>query len=220
MTFKAPEVVTKQSIENIAASLEKSFPFLFKKDIFGSYVNQSRIDLALNQLKKEFKGKTVQDIESIVDKKLSDANNKLSKSGKNPKKTSYLKKQLNSLGSYLKKNPIKGPGVLTGSAVVGGTAFYLLYEFIMNTYDTGSPISGVIKTAKDIWGDIKTGYYASKSYPNSPSGLTEYLIDKYGDKGYKINFNLSKSGDIVTITPKSGGESKSFKYVKDTFKEL
>lgn len=209
-------VVTKKLIKNTMEDLEKSYPTLFQKKWYGSFVNQGKIDSITKQVMRDFKGKSAKDIETLIEKKLSDAESKLSKI-KNPKKNTY-QKLLKRYREYMIQNPVIGSVKTFGF----GTIVYLLYYIIINSIETGSPISGTIKTGSDVlWGDIKTGYYSSKSYPNTPNGLLLYLTDKYGPNDYQNNFKLNPPvGGVVTITPISGGETKSFKHNGKTFVEL
>ena len=220
--FKAQGgVVTKKLIKTTFQDLEKSYPTLFKKKWYGSYVNQGKIDNIQKQLMRDFKGKSAKDIETAIETKLSDANTKLSKIKMPNKRKSAYQKIIKNYTDYIKKNPIKGPLVTLVSVPVIGTAVYLLYGFFENWYDTGSPISAVMSSGTDIWGDIKKGWYSAKPYPNTPSGLLLYLTDKYGPNDYQTKFKLSPPvGGVVTITPISGGETKSFKHNGKTFIEL
>ena len=45
---------------------------MFKKKWYGSYVNQARIDNIQKQVLRDMDGKSAKDIESIIEKKLSD----------------------------------------------------------------------------------------------------------------------------------------------------
>lgn len=207
-------IADKKLIKTTIDSLESSYPTLFKKKWYGSYVNQARIDSIQKQLTRDLKGKSAKDIEDIIEKKLSDAESKLSKI-KNPKKNTY-QKLLKRYREYM----IKNPGIGSLKTFGFGTIVYLFYHLISNTIETGSPISGGMKTGSDIWGDIKKGWYSSKSYPNTPNGLLTYLTEKYGANDYQNNFKLTRAGDIVTITPINGGETKSFQHNGKTFIEL
>jgi hypothetical protein len=220
--FKAEGgVVTKKLIKSTMEDLEKSYPTLFQKKWYGSYVNQGKISSIEKQLFREFKGKSAKDIEASIEVKLSQANDKLSKIKMPQKRKSAYQKIIKNYGDYIKKNPIKGPLVTLGAVPVIGTVVYLLYGFLENWYDTGSPISAVMSSGTDIWGDIKKGWYSAKPYPNTPNGLLLYLTDKYGPNDYQNNFKLSPpSGGVVTITPISGGETKSFQHNGKTFIEL
>jgi hypothetical protein len=214
--FKAQGgVVTKKLIKTTMEDLAKTYPTLFQKKWYGSFVNQGKIDSITKQVMRDFKGKSAKDIETIIEKKLSDAESKLSKI-KNPKKNTY-QKLLKRFREYM----IKNPGIGSLKTFGFGTIVYLFYHLISNTIETGSPISGGMKTGSDIWGDIKKGWYSSKSYPNTPSGLLLYLTDKYGPNDYQTKFKLSPPvGGVVTITPISGGETKSFQHNGKTFIEL
>lgn len=219
-TFKAPSVATKKSIQNIMSSLEKSYPVLFKKNIFGNFVNRDRVDLVYQELVREFEGKTIADLVKKIEKELADANSKLDKIKMPKEKKNYFKKLLTSYGDALKKNT---SGTLAKTVLIPpgiAIASTLLYKFFNNWYEQGDIIAGTTATGADIWGSIKKGWYAMKSYPDSPNGLLLYLNDKYGNKDWKKLFNYEKVGDIITLTPKSGGESKSFEHNGRTFIEL
>jgi hypothetical protein len=213
--------VTKKLIKTTMQDLEKSYPTLFQKKWYGSYVNQGKISSVEKQLIREFKGKSAKDIETLIEAKLSQAESKLSKIKMPQKRKSAYQKIIKNYGEYIKKNPIKGPLVTLGAVPVIGTVVYLLYGFFENWYDTGSPISAVMSSGTDIWGDIKKGWYSAKPYPNTPNGLLSYLTDKYGPNDYQNNFKLNPPvNGVVTITPISGGETKSFQHNGKTFIEL
>jgi len=220
--FKAQSgVVTKKLIKTTIQDLEKSYPSLFQKKWYGSYVNQGKIDSIQKQLMRDLKGKSAKDIEATIEAKLLAADKTLTKINMPKKRKSAYQKIIKNYGEYIKKNPIKGPLVTLGSVPVIGTVVYLLYGFFENWYDTGSPISAVMSSGTDIWGDIKKGWYSAKPYPNTPNGLLLYLTDKYGPNDYQNNFKLSPpAGGVVTITPINGGEAKSFEHNGKTFIEL
>jgi fido (protein-threonine AMPylation protein) len=212
-------VVTKKLIKNTIQDLEKSYPNLFQKKWYGSFVNQGKINSITKQVTRDFEGKSAKDIETIIEKKLSDADTKLY--NKKGSKKSGFQKLIKRYREYMIAHPIKGSASTLGGVVGIGTLVYLLYYLISNTIETGSPISGTIKTGSDIWGDIKKGWYSSKPYPNTPNGLLLYLTDKYGPNDYQNNFKLSPpAGGVVTITPINGGEAKSFEHNGKTFIEL
>ena len=175
-------IVNKKLITTTIDSLESSYPTLFKKKWYGSYVNQGKIDSIQKQLMRDLKGKSVKDIEDTIEAKLLAAEKKLTNINMSKKRKSAYQRIIKTYGEYIKKNPIKGPLVTLGSVPVIGTVVYLLYGFFENWYDTGSPISAVMSSGTDIWGDIKKGWYSSKPYPDTPNGLLTYLTEKYGAK--------------------------------------
>lgn len=213
-------LVTKKLIKNTMVDLEKSYPTLFQKKWYGSYVNQGKISSVEKQLIREFKGKSAKDIELSIESTLSKAESTLSKIKMPQKRKSAYQKIIKNYGEYIKKNPIKGPLVTLGAPPVIGIVVYLLYGFFENWYDTGSPISAVMSSGTDIWGDIKKGWYSAKPYPAGAMGLLSYLNEKYGNKNWKNEFRLDINGNSYIITHLSSGESKSFEHNGKTFIEL
>lgn len=211
-------IANKKLITTTIDSLESSYPTLFKKKWYGSYVNQTRIDTIQKQVLRDMDGKSAQEIEKIIQKKLSDIDAELlNKRG--PKKSRF-QKLTKRYREYMIKHPIKGSFTTLGGVISFSILLYILFGFIVNSYDTSSPISGVSATGADIWGDIKKGWYAAKSYPAGGGGLLLYLNEKYGNKNWINEFRLDINGNIYTITHLSSGESKTFKHNGRTFMEL
>lgn len=216
--IKSNSVVTKKLVNTTIQDLEKSYPTLFQKKWYGSFVNQGKIDSITKQVMRDFKGKSAKDIESIIEKKLSDADKILS--NKKGVKKSEFQKLIKRYREYMIKNPGMGSAKTLGGVISFSVLVYLLYGLAENVYETESPIAGAIKTGSDIWGDIKKGWYSAKPYPDTPNGLLIYLKEKYGENDYQNNFKLTRAGNIVTITPINGGEGKSFQHNGKTFIEL
>jgi hypothetical protein len=211
-------IANKKLITTTIDSLESSYPTLFKKKWYGSYVNQTRIDTIQKQVLRDMNGKSAQEIEQIIQKKLSDIDAELFK--KRGAKKSGFQKLTKRYREYMIKHPFKGSAKTFGGLVSFSLLVYLLFSYIINSFDTGSPISGVSATGADIWGDLKTGWYAAKSYPAGYKGLLSYLNEKYGNKNWINDFRLDINGNIYTITHLSSGESKTFKHNGRTFIEL
>ena len=121
----------------------------------------------------------------------------------------------------MKKNTA---GTLTKTVIVPpGIAIVLslLYKFFNNWYEQGDIGAGTAATAADIWGSVKKGWSAMKSYPNNPNGFLLYLKEKYGDRDYKNDFKLTPPGsDKVIIITDKNGVTKSFKHNGRTYIEL
>lgn len=210
----------KKIIKSTVDSLETSYPNLFKKRWYGSYVNDARIKSIKKQAFTEFKGKSTKDIQTIIESKLSKAESTLEKIKMTNKRKSAYRKIIKDYRNYMKKNPIKGTVTTAASVPVISTFVYLLYSFFENWYDLGgSPIPAAMKTVSGIWGQIKTGWNASKSYPAGAMGLLSYLNEKYGNKNWKNDFRLDINGNSYIITHLSSGESKSFQYKGNTYIE-
>jgi len=215
-----PFVKAKQ-IDAVINAIKKDYPELFKKNIFGNYVNDGRIKLITSELKTKFEGKQVKDLVAHVEKQISDANTLLTKIKGNDKKKSYLKNLLSSYGKNLKENTkstlIKTLVIPPSTAVVAS----LLYSFIKNWYETGDVIAGAMATGSDIWSSIKKGWDSTKSYENTRSGFINYLNEKYGVRNYKKGFKLTPPGSdgVIKMTDKNG-VTKSFKHNGRTYIEL
>jgi ElaB/YqjD/DUF883 family membrane-anchored ribosome-binding protein len=211
-------IPTRKFIKTTIKDLETSYPTLFKKKWYGSYANQGRIDVIEKQVLRDIDGKSAKDIESILEKKLSDADTKLY--NKKGAKKSEFQKLIKRYREYMIAHPWKSAGKTLGGVVAFSILVYLLYSFIVNSNETSSPISGTVKTVSDIWGDVKKGWHAAKPYPSGPDGLLLYLNAKYGNKNWKQDCKLDINGNIYIVTYKSSGESKTFKHNGTTFNEL
>lgn len=214
--------VDVETIENALESFETTFPHLFQKKWYGSFVNRARIDGIRKALIRDYEGQSAKNIEDIIERKLADAESALSRTKKLPiEKKSLLRRQISDLSSYLKKNPIKGT---VGIAVVGGTIAYLLSEYISEWIETGSPITAATAVPFRVWGDLKSGWNRNKPYDNTPDGLLKYVIEKYGDDDYtnknKYTLTPPNSDGVIKLTRKNGGGTKSFKHNGNTFIEI
>jgi len=211
-------IASKKLIKTTIKDLETSYPTLFKKKWYGSYANQGRIDVIEKQVLRDMDGKSAKDIESILEKKLSDADAKLY--NKKGAKKSGFQKLIKRYREYMIAHPIKGGFKTLGGVVSFSILVYLLYLLIANTYYTDNPVSGTIKTGGDLWGSVVKGWHAAKPYPAGDKGLLLYLNEKYGNKNWINEFRLDINGNIYIITHLSSGESKTFKHDGRTFNEL
>jgi hypothetical protein len=145
-------IPTRKFIKTTIKDLETSYPTLFKKKWYGSYANQGRIDVIEKQVLRDIDGKSAKDIESILDKKLSDADTKLY--NKKGAKKSEFQKLIKRYREYMIAHPWKGAGKTLSFSVL----VYLLYSIIANTYYTDNVVSGTIKTGGDLWGSVVKGW--------------------------------------------------------------
>ena len=212
--------VDAKTIDNALNSLETTYPYLFQKKWYGSYINQARIDGIREVMIRDFAGKDAKGIEEIIERKLADANTALSRVPKMPPKTkSWFGQQISNLTNYIKKNPVKGT---LGITVIGGTLAYLTYNFLTEWYETGSPIAAATALPFRVWGDIKSGVERNIPYDNTPDEFLEYVIKKYGDDDYKNKYTLTppNSDGIIKLTKKNGGGTRAFKHNGYTFREI
>jgi hypothetical protein len=212
--------VDTNTIDKALNSFETTYPNLFQKKWYGSYINQARIDGIRDVMIRDFAGKDAKGIEEIIERKLADADVALSRVSKMPPKTkSLLGQQISDLTRYIKKNPVKGT---LGVTVIGGTLAYLTYSYIMEWVETGSPITAATALPFRVFGDVKSGWNRNKPHDNTPEGFLKYVKGKYGDNDYtnpnKFKLTPPNADGIIKLTSKDG-KTKSFKHNGNTFIE-
>jgi hypothetical protein len=218
--------VAKVDIKTINKALdnfETTFPNLFQKKWYGSFINQARIDGIRDVMIRDFAGKDAKGIEEIIERKLDAAEKALIKKNSNipPETKSLLGQQISNLRSWFKKTPIKDTFKVLGLVTIGGTLAYLTYSYIVEWVETGSPITAAMALPFRVFGDAKSGFNKNKPHDNTSDGFLKYVIGKYGDNDYKNpkKFKLRNKDGIITLTPKNG-KAKSFKHNGNTFIEL
>jgi hypothetical protein len=219
--------VAKVDIKTINKALdnfETTFPNLFQKKWYGSFINQARIDGIRDVMIRDFAGKDAKGIEEIIERKLDDAEKALIKKNSNipPETKSLLGQQISNLRSWFKKTPIKDTLKVLGLVTIGGTLAYLTYSYIMEWVETGSPITAAMALPFRVFGDAKSGVNRNKPHDNTPEGFLKYVKGKYGDNDYtnpnKFKLTPPNADGIIKLTSKDG-KTKSFKHNGNTFIE-
>jgi len=211
-------VVTKEVIDETIKLLKQEYSFLFKKNIFGNYVNGNRIKIVKGQIEKEFTGKSAKEIVSQIETKLADAQKMVidNKSINKDNKSAILK-IISWLFSKL-RNPKEVKGGITIAIVV-----YLIYSFIKNYNESGGSVIGAgAGMAADAWGGIKTAYQFAQPYKNNQVDFLNYLNDKYGKRNWTKEFNLipPDNNNIIGVEHIESGDTKYFKHNNRTFVEI
>jgi hypothetical protein len=211
-------VVTKDVINTTIDLLKKEYSFLFKKNIFGNYVNGNRIKIVKEQIEKEFIGKSAKEIVSQIETKLADAQKMVidNKSINKDNKSAILK-IISWLFTKL-KNPKEVKGGITIAIVV-----YLIYSFIKNYNESGGSVIGAgAGMAADAWGGAKQGYQFAQSYDNNQPQFLKFLNDKYGKRNWMREFNLipPDNNNIIGVEHIGTGDTKYFKHNGRTFIEV